>query len=89
MVKRTLKAVAYSGILCEGGSTNSVEGRGNGDLGAVAPKSGVPLNLQMSETHIIRLLWMGIWLYFVETSEFRVGLTPPPPRYATDWKKTH
>jgi hypothetical protein len=35
------------------------EGRENGDLGAVAPYSGVPLNLQMSETRIlIRLLRM-------------------------------
>jgi hypothetical protein len=35
------------------------EGRENGDLGAVAPKSGVSLNLQMSETRIlIRLLRM-------------------------------
>jgi hypothetical protein len=34
-----------------------IEGRENGDLGAVAPYSGVPLNLQMNETHIlIRLL---------------------------------
>jgi hypothetical protein len=33
------------------------EGRENGDLGAVAHQSGVPLNLQMSETCIlIRLL---------------------------------
>ena len=30
-------AVAYPGILLGGGSTNSVEDRGNGDLGAVAP----------------------------------------------------
>jgi len=29
--------VAYPGILFEGGSTNSVEDRDNGDLGAVAP----------------------------------------------------
>jgi hypothetical protein len=37
------------------------EGRQNGDLGAVTPWSGVPLNLQMNETHIlIRLLWMYI-----------------------------
>jgi hypothetical protein len=35
------------------------EGRENLDLDAVAPYSGVPLFLQMSETHIpIRLLWM-------------------------------
>jgi len=29
--------VAYPGILFRGGSTNSVEDRENGDLGAVAP----------------------------------------------------
>jgi hypothetical protein len=35
------------------------EDRVNGDLGAVTPYSGVPLNLQMSETRIlIRLLQM-------------------------------
>jgi hypothetical protein len=35
------------------------EGRENRELEAVAPQSGVPLNLQMSETRIlIRLLWM-------------------------------
>jgi hypothetical protein len=34
-----------------------MEGRKNGDLGPVAPYSGVPLNLQMNETHnLIRLL---------------------------------
>jgi hypothetical protein len=32
-----LKTVAYLGILFRGGSTNSVEDRENGDLGAVAP----------------------------------------------------
>jgi len=31
------EAVAYPGILLRGGSTNSVEDRENGDLGAVAP----------------------------------------------------
>ena len=33
--------VAYPGILCWWGSTNSVEDRENGDLGAVGPWSGV------------------------------------------------
>jgi hypothetical protein len=33
--------VAYPGILLGGGSTNSAEGRENGDLGAVAPYSWV------------------------------------------------
>jgi hypothetical protein len=43
------------------------EGRENGDLGAVAPYSGVPLNLQMSETRIlIRLLRM----YFPRNYKF-------------------
>jgi hypothetical protein len=32
-----------------GGSTNSVEDRENGNLGEL----GVPLNLQMNETHIL------------------------------------
>jgi len=36
-----LIAVAYSGILFGGGSTNSVEDRENRNLGAVAPYSGV------------------------------------------------
>jgi hypothetical protein len=38
-----------------------IEGREKGKMGAVAPKSGVPLNFQMNETHIlIRLLRMYI-----------------------------
>jgi len=39
----TGRVVAYPGILFGGGggSTNSVEDRENGDLGAVAPYSGV------------------------------------------------
>jgi hypothetical protein len=67
------------------------EGRENGDLGAVAPESGVPLNLKMSEPRIlIRLLRM----YFPRNWEFGSALsklqdfgrglsTPTPPRYAT------
>jgi hypothetical protein len=48
------------------------EGRENGDLGAIAPKSGVPLNLQMSETRIlIRLLR----LYFPRNWEFGSALS--------------
>jgi hypothetical protein len=56
------------------------EGRENGDLGAVAPYSGVPLNLQMSETGILIMLLrmyfprkLGIRLRFVKTLEFRGG----------------
>jgi hypothetical protein len=63
-----------------------IEGRENGYLGAVAPQSRVPLNLQMSETHIlIRLLRM----YFPRNREFgptlskvqnfRGGFEPPKP----------
>jgi hypothetical protein len=38
-----------------------IEGRENGDLGTVAPYSGVALSLQMKETNIlVRLLWMYI-----------------------------
>jgi hypothetical protein len=66
------------------------EGTENGDLGAVVPYLGVPLNLQMSETRmLIRLLRM----YFPrnrelgsalskKTSEFRGGgggVKPPRP----------
>jgi hypothetical protein len=43
------------------------EGRENGDLGAVAPCSGVPLNLQMSETHILIML---LWMSFPQNLEF-------------------
>jgi hypothetical protein len=57
----------------------------NGDLGAAAPWSGVPLSLLMGETRIlIRLLWM----YFLRTWEFGSalskvqnfgGIEPPTP----------
>jgi hypothetical protein len=48
------------------------EGRENEDLGVVAPLSGVPLNLQMNETHIfIRLLRM----YFSWNWEFGSALS--------------
>jgi hypothetical protein len=73
------------------------EGRENGDLGAVAPYSGVPLNSQMSKNHVlIRLLRM----YFLRNREFGWALSKlrnfgagarlnaiNPPRYATgsDW----
>jgi hypothetical protein len=66
------------------------EGRQNGDLGAVAPYSGVPLNMQMGETRIISLLRM----YFPRNWEFgsalsklrnsRGGTPQTPPRHATD-----
>jgi hypothetical protein len=50
------------------------EGRENGDVGAVAPKSGVPLNLQINETHIlIRLLRM----YIPRNWEFGSALAKP------------
>jgi hypothetical protein len=72
-----------------------IEGRENGDLGAVAPESGVPLNLQMNETHIlIRLLRMYIprnWEFgpaLEKLWNFWGGAVEPPPpifRYATDF----
>jgi hypothetical protein len=78
--------VAYPGIFFGGVQQIQLrtEGRENGDLGAVAPYSGVPLNLKMSETRIlIRLLR----IYFPRisefglASEFRGGLNPPPVRH--------
>jgi hypothetical protein len=56
------------------------EGRENGEMGSVAPKSGVPLNLQRSEPRIlIRLLRMfftaelGIQISFGKPSELSGG----------------
>jgi hypothetical protein len=78
-----------------GGSTNSVEDRGQRDRGSGggSPQSGVPLNLQMNETHIlIRLLRMYIprnWEFgsaLAKPRNFVGGVEPPettPPRYAT------
>jgi hypothetical protein len=87
--------VAYARIFSEWGVQQiqlRTEGRENGDLGVVAPKSGVSLNLQMNETHIlIRLLRM----YIPRNGEFgsaleklrnfgERGVKPPNlPRYAT------
>jgi hypothetical protein len=74
--KSGLEAVAYPGIFFFGWGCQQIqlrtEGRESGDLGAVAPWSGVSLNLQMSETHIlIRLLRM----YFPRNSEFGSALS--------------
>jgi hypothetical protein len=56
------------------------EGRENGYLGAVAPWSGVPLDLQMNETRIlITLLWMYIprnWEFGSALSKLRNFGTP-------------
>jgi hypothetical protein len=71
------------------------DGRENRDLGAVAPQSGVPLNLQMGKTRIvIRLLRMYIprnWEFgsaLAKLRNFGEGLgglnSSNPPRYATD-----
>jgi hypothetical protein len=57
-----------------GVSTNSIEDRGQREreFGGLAPYSGVPLNLQMSETRIlIRVLWM----YFSRNREFASALS--------------
>jgi hypothetical protein len=81
--------VAYLGILF--GRVQQIqlrtEGRENGDLRTVAPWSGVPLNLQMSETRIlIRLLWVYFprnWEFGSALSKLRNfgsgGLNPPTP----------
>jgi hypothetical protein len=69
------------------------EGSENGDLGAVAPYSGVPLNLQMSETLIpIRLLRMYFpwnWEFGSALSTLRNfggwGLNPPNPPSLRHW----
>jgi hypothetical protein len=65
------------------------EGREDGDLGAVAPQSGVPLSFQTSETHIlVRLLWLYFprnWEFGSALSKLRNsgGVNPPPPRRYT------
>jgi hypothetical protein len=52
------------------------DGRKNGDLGAVTPYSGFPLNLQTSETRVLmRLLWMYLprnWEFGSALSELRI-----------------
>jgi hypothetical protein len=62
------------------------EGRENGDLGAVAPLSGVPLNLQMSETCIL-IRFLRNWEFGSALSKLRNfgggGGPLPPLRYAT------
>jgi hypothetical protein len=76
--------VAYAGIFFRAGRVQQIqlriEGRENGDLGAVAPQSAVPLNLQMNETHILIRLFMDVYstelgsrLNIGTTSEFRGG----------------
>jgi hypothetical protein len=47
-----------------------------GDLNVMPKHVGVPLNLQMNETHSTEL---GIRLSFGKTSEFRGGGSPPTP----------
>jgi hypothetical protein len=68
------------------------EGRENGDLGAVAPQSGFPLNFQINETHIlIRLLQMYIprnWEFGSALTKLRIFggwgvLNPPNPPFGT------
>jgi hypothetical protein len=51
-----LRSVAYPGIFWGVGVQQiqlRTDGRENGDLGALAPYSGVPLSLQISETRIL------------------------------------
>jgi hypothetical protein len=72
--------VAYSVFFFRGGSKNSVEDRGQRErgLGTVAPWSGVPLYLEMSETRIIIRL---LRIYFPRNWEFDSALSKL--RYAT------
>jgi hypothetical protein len=77
----------YSGVprnFFSGGGVQQIqlriEGRENGDLGAVAPQSGVPLNLQMSETRIlIRLLWIYFPRNLAQRRTVGGGVQPPNP----------
>jgi hypothetical protein len=73
------------------------EGRENGDLGAVAPYSGVPLDLQMSENCIlIRLLRMYFpqnWEFVSAFQNFGIleggsGWTPQNPPLVSHWYTT-
>jgi hypothetical protein len=95
--------VAYPGIFSAGWFTPGIffggrvqhiqlrtEGSENGDLGAVAPYSGVPLNLQMIENRIlIRLLRMYIprnWEFgsaLEKLRNFGGNPKPPPPPLGT------
>jgi hypothetical protein len=80
--KRDILPVAYPGIFFGGVgvSANSVEDRmqREGDLGAVAPYSGVLLNLEMSETLIlIRLLLVYFpwnWKFSSAFSKLQISL---------------
>jgi hypothetical protein len=97
--KDRLLAVAYSYIFLargEGKRFNKFswgQRAENGDLGAVAPQSGVPLNLQMGET-VLWLGWYGCIFHGTTDSSRlcqnlgilggRVGQPDPyPPRYVT------
>jgi hypothetical protein len=80
-------------------STNSVEDRGQRERGSGGGpvRSGAPLNLQMSETHIlVRLLWLYFprnWEFGSALSKLRnfcgVGLNPPspPPLLVCHWER--
>jgi hypothetical protein len=69
--------VAYPGIW--GGVGQQIqlrtEGRENGDLGAVAPKSGVPLHFHMSETRVLIKL---LRVYLPRNWEFGSALSKLP-----------
>jgi hypothetical protein len=88
--------VAYPEFFFRGGGGGvkqiqlRTEGRGNGDLGAVAPSSEFPLNLQMSETVFLLGCYGFIFHGSRNLAQLRNfggggGLNPPnPPRYATE-----
>jgi hypothetical protein len=74
------KAVAYPGFFFGGVQQIQfrIEGSENGTLGAVAPLSGVPLNLQMNETRIL------IWLFRLYIPwNWKFGSDLAKLRYAT------
>jgi hypothetical protein len=71
-----------------GGGFNKLiwgQGRENGDLGAVAPWSGVPFNLQMSETRVLirflRMYFLQNWEFGSALSKLRNFRTPTVPRF--------
>jgi len=70
--------VAYPGILLELGSTNSVEDRENGGLGAVAPSQGFWRELQFGTRNIISyskifLVFGNLRLFMMTTNLFVIA----------------
>jgi hypothetical protein len=104
-----IRTVAYPGIfsVVEGGLLQDfffggrvqqiqlrAEGRENGELRAVAPNQGVPLNLPMSETRILtrllRMYFLRNWEFGSVLSKLRNfrggGVEPPSVRHCIRMK---